>query len=323
MSPLVKLEAITKVYWMGEVEVQALRGVSLELSRGEMVAIMGASGSGKSTTLNVIGTLDRPTAGRYLLDDEPVEELDEVELARLRNRKIGFVFQSFNLLPRDSALANVELPMVYAGVRPADRRERAARALARVGLADRSHHLSGGQQQRVAIARAIVNEPPLLLADEPTGALDSATTQQVMELFCALHAQGMTVIVVTHDASIAAYATRVVTFRDGAIVEDTGPRGRRADVPAPPLGPSSSVPGPSSSVPGPSSSVPGPSSSVPGPSSSVPGPSSSVPGPSSSVPGPSSSVPGPSSSVPGPSSSVPGPASSPPGRGSAPPGGRS
>ncbi|WP_433933927.1 ABC transporter ATP-binding protein [Sorangium cellulosum] len=237
MAPLVKLEAITKTYWMGEVEVQALRGVSLELSRGEMVAIMGASGSGKSTTLNVIGTLDRPTGGRYLLDDEPVEELDEVELARLRNRKIGFVFQSFNLLPRDSALANVELPMVYAGVRPSERRERAARALARVGLDDRAHHLpnqlSGGQQQRVAIARAIVNEPPLLLADEPTGALDSATTRQVMELFCALHAQGMTVIVVTHDPSIAAYATRVITFRDGAIVEDTGPRGRRAEVLAP------------------------------------------------------------------------------------------
>ncbi|WP_080682019.1 ABC transporter ATP-binding protein [Sorangium cellulosum] len=290
MSPLVKLEAITKVYWMGEVEVQALRGVSLELSRGEMVAIMGASGSGKSTTLNVIGTLDRPTAGRYLLDDEPVEELDEVELARLRNRKIGFVFQSFNLLPRDSALANVELPMVYAGVRPVERRERAARALARVGLADRSHHLpnqlSGGQQQRVAIARAIVNEPPLLLADEPTGALDSATTQQVMELFCALHGQGMTVVVVTHDPSIAAYATRVVTFRDGAIVEDTGPRGRRVDVPA------SSVPGPGSSVPGPGSSVPGPASSVPGPASSVPGPASSVPGPASSPPGRSSTPPG-------------------------------
>ncbi|CAN91160.1 ABC transporter, ATP-binding protein [Sorangium cellulosum So ce56] len=254
MSALVKLDAITKVYWMGEVEVQALRGVSLELSRGEMVAIMGASGSGKSTTLNVIGTLDRPTGGRYLLDDEPVEELDEVELAQLRNRKIGFVFQSFNLLPRDTALANVELPMVYAGVRPADRRARAARALARVGLEDRAHHLpnqlSGGQQQRVAIARAIVNEPPLLLADEPTGALDSATTGQVMELFCALHAQGMTVVVVTHDRSIADYATRVVTFRDGAIVEDTGPRGRRVDVPPPVPGPSSSPPGPSSSPPG-------------------------------------------------------------------------
>ncbi|WP_437898128.1 ABC transporter ATP-binding protein [Sorangium sp. So ce124] len=261
MSALVKLDAITKVYWMGEVEVQALRGVSLELSRGEMVAIMGASGSGKSTTLNVIGTLDRPTGGRYLLDDEPVEELDEVELAQLRNRKIGFVFQSFNLLPRDTALANVELPMVYAGVRPTDRRARAARALARVGLDDRAHHLpnqlSGGQQQRVAIARAIVNEPPLLLADEPTGALDSATTRQVMELFCALHAQGMTVVVVTHDRSIADYATRVVTFRDGAIVEDTGPRGRRVDVSSPIPGPTSSVPAPAPSVPGPSSSPPG------------------------------------------------------------------
>ncbi|MGK4007173.1 ABC transporter ATP-binding protein [Sorangium sp. So ce1036] len=236
MAPLVKLEAISKVYWMGEVGVQALRCVSLELSRGEMVAIMGASGSGKSTALNVIGTLDRPTGGRYLLDGEPIERLDEVELARIRNRNIGFVFQSFNLLPRDSALANVALPMVYAGVRPAERRARAARALARVGLEDRAHHrpsqLSGGQQQRVAVARAIVNEPSLLLADEPTGALDSATSRQLMELFCALHAQGMTVIVVTHDRSIAGYATRVVTFRDGALVEDTGPRGRRAEVPA-------------------------------------------------------------------------------------------
>ncbi|AUX20510.1 ABC transporter ATP-binding protein [Sorangium cellulosum] len=240
MAPLVKLEAISKVYWMGEVGVQALRGVSLELSRGEMVAIMGASGSGKSTALNVIGTLDRPTGGRYLLDGEPVERLDEVDLARIRNRNIGFVFQSFNLLPRDSALANVALPMVYAGVRPAERRARAARALARVGLEDRAHHrpsqLSGGQQQRVAVARAIVNEPSLLLADEPTGALDSATSRQLMELFCALHAQGMTVIVVTHDRSIADYATRVVTFRDGALVEDTGPRGRRAEVPAAPPG---------------------------------------------------------------------------------------
>jgi putative ABC transport system ATP-binding protein len=226
MSPLIRLESITKVYRMGQVEVQALRGVSLDLRRGEMVAIMGASGSGKSTTLNVLGTLDRPTGGRYFLDGEPVEALDEVDLARLRNRKIGFVFQSFNLLPRDTAQMNVELPMIYAGVRPSERRARAARALERVGLEPRADHLpnqlSGGQQQRVAIARAIVNDPLLLLADEPTGALDSATTGQVMDLFCELHAQGMTVIVVTHDPSIASYAGRVITFRDGAVLSDTG-----------------------------------------------------------------------------------------------------
>ncbi len=225
MSSLIQLETITKVYWMGEVEVKALRGVSLDIQRGEMVAIMGASGSGKSTTLNIIGTLDRPTEGRYFLDGEAVEALDEVELARLRNRKIGFVFQSFNLLPRDTAQKNVELPMVYAGVRPAERRARAARALARVGLRERADHLpnqlSGGQQQRVAIARAIVNDPPLLLADEPTGALDSATTSQVMALFRELHAQGMTVIIVTHDPSIAAYTDRIITFKDGSILSDT------------------------------------------------------------------------------------------------------
>jgi len=224
MDPLIQIESITKVYWMGQIEVHALRNVSLEIRKGEMVAIMGASGSGKSTMLNVIGTLDRPTEGRYRLDGEDVGALDEVELAHLRNRKIGFVFQSFNLLPRDSALQNVELPMIYSGIRPSERRERAGRALVRVGLAERIDHLpnqlSGGQQQRVAIARAIVNEPLLLLADEPTGALDSATTVQVMGLFRELHAQGMTVVVVNHDEAIAAYADRVITFKDGALVSD-------------------------------------------------------------------------------------------------------
>jgi putative ABC transport system ATP-binding protein len=218
------LEEITKVYQMGEVEVRALKGVSLRVDAGEMVAIMGASGSGKSTMLNLIGTLDRPTSGRYVLDGEPVEALDEDELSSLRNRKIGFVFQSFNLLPRDTALENVELPMVYAGLRPADRRRRALTALDRVGLGDRVDHLpnqlSGGQQQRVSIARALVNDPVLLLADEPTGALDSATTRQVMELFVELHRQGMTVVLVTHDPGIARYAARVVTFKDGLIVSD-------------------------------------------------------------------------------------------------------
>jgi len=230
MDPIVRLESLSKVYRMGQVDVHALRDVSIELSRGEMVAIMGASGSGKSTTLNVIGTLDRPTTGRYFLDGEPVERLVEDDLAELRNRKIGFVFQAFNLLPRDSARQNVELPMVYCGVRSSIRRERADRALERVGLAERAGHLpnqlSGGQQQRVSIARAIVNDPLLLLADEPTGALDSATTKQVMELFCELHAQGMTVVVVTHDPGIAAYAERVVTFADGVVVRDT--RGQRS-----------------------------------------------------------------------------------------------
>jgi putative ABC transport system ATP-binding protein len=174
--------------------------------------------------LNLLGTLDRPTSGRYFLDGEPVEDLDEYELSALRNHKMGFVFQSFNLLPRDNALQNVELPMVYAGESPARRRKKALAALDRVGLGDRVEHLpnqlSGGQQQRVSIARAIVNEPLLLLADEPTGALDSATTKQVMELFCELHRQGMTVIVVTHDPSIAEYAERVVRFKDGVILSD-------------------------------------------------------------------------------------------------------
>ncbi len=230
-TPLVRLESLTKVYRMGQVDVRALNDVSLELDAGEMVAIMGASGSGKSTTLNVIGTLDRPSTGRYFLDGEPVEHLSETELSQLRNRKIGFVFQAFNLLPRDTALENVELPMVYARVGQSERRARARRALRRVGLADREDHLptqlSGGQQQRVSIARAIVNSPRLLLADEPTGALDSATTQQVMELFCDLHAEGMTVVVVTHDPNIADYAARVITFKDGRIQSDVAPHGGR------------------------------------------------------------------------------------------------
>jgi putative ABC transport system ATP-binding protein len=224
MASVVRLQGVSKTYRMGAVDVHALRDVSLDLTRGEMVAIMGASGSGKSTTLNVIGTLDRPTRGQYILDAEPVDRLGEEELADLRNKKIGFVFQSFHLLPRLTALANVELPMIYAGVGKRERRERARAALSRVGLDAREEHrpneLSGGQQQRVAIARAIVNDPLLLLADEPTGALDSATTKQVMELFGTLHGQGITVVLVTHDAQIAAWAPRVVTFADGNIVSD-------------------------------------------------------------------------------------------------------
>ncbi|HEX2571431.1 MAG TPA: ABC transporter ATP-binding protein [Polyangia bacterium] len=221
---IIRLERVSKTYAMGEVQVQALKEVSLSIHTGEMIAIMGTSGSGKSTLLNIVGTLDRPSSGRYFLDGTAVEHLDEQELSGLRNRKLGFVFQSFNLLPRDTALANVELPLIYSGVRPAERRRRAKEALGRVGLGDRLDHvpnqLSGGQQQRVSIARAIVNEPVLLLADEPTGALDTATSEQVMELFCELHRQGMTVALVTHDPGVAEYAERVVRFRDGGIVSD-------------------------------------------------------------------------------------------------------
>ena len=224
MEPLIRLEQVSKLYQMGDAEVHALRAIDFSLDRGDMVAVMGSSGSGKSTLLNVVGTLDRPTSGRYFLDGEPVQDLSETALAELRNRKLGFVFQSFNLLPRDTALENVELPMVYAGVSPSERRKRATLALERVGLAERMHHLpnqlSGGQQQRVSIARAIVNEPLLLLADEPTGALDSTTSEQVMALFGELHKQGMTVVLVTHDPGIAEHAARVVSFRDGQIVSD-------------------------------------------------------------------------------------------------------
>ncbi len=223
-APLVQLERVSKTYQMGEVEVHALRSVSLRVGAAEMVAIMGPSGSGKSTALNVIGTLDRPTSGRYLLDGEPVEDRSEEELAILRNEKIGFVFQSFNLLPLETAQANVELPLTYAGLRPAERRRRSLDALARVGLSDRAKHLpsqlSGGQQQRVSLARALVNRPLLLLADEPTGALDSATSGQVMQLLGELHREGMTVVVVTHDPGVARHASRVVTFRDGQIARD-------------------------------------------------------------------------------------------------------
>ena len=219
---LIELEGIEKSYRLGENVVHALRGASLAVEQGEMVAIMGASGSGKSTMLNVIGTLDRPDAGRYVLDGEPIEHMDEVQLSELRNKKIGFVFQAFHLLPRDNALENVELPMIYAGERSAVRKKKARAALDRVGLGDRVDHLptqlSGGQQQRVSIARALVNDPVLLLADEPTGALDSATSEQVMELFCELNQQGMTVVVVTHDPDVARYAQRKVLFKDGNVV---------------------------------------------------------------------------------------------------------
>ncbi len=224
-APIIRLEALTKTFPSGDSEVRALRGVELEVESGQLVAITGASGSGKSTALNILGTLDRPTSGHYFLDGEPVEQLEDEELAKIRNAKLGFVFQSFNLLPHDSALDNVELPLSYAGVSRRERRQRALEALERVGLRDRTGHrpnqLSGGQQQRVAIARAIVNRPKLLLADEPTGALDSVTTTQILELLGELHARGMTVVVVTHDPRVANFADRVIEFSDGEILSDT------------------------------------------------------------------------------------------------------
>jgi putative ABC transport system ATP-binding protein len=231
---LVRLEGATRTYDAGDQRVTALAAVDLTIHSGELVAITGASGSGKSTALNILGTLDRPTAGRYFLDGEPVESLDDTDLAQIRNRKIGFVFQGFHLLERSSAIENVELPMIYAGIAPPERRRRAEIALERVGLAERMHHrpgqLSGGQQQRVALARAVVNAPLLLLADEPTGALDSATTQEVLELFSELNRQGTTIVIVTHDASVAAHTRRVITFRDGHVIADSAP----ADIAASP-----------------------------------------------------------------------------------------
>ncbi|MGH9379128.1 MAG: ABC transporter ATP-binding protein [Thermoanaerobaculia bacterium] len=221
---LIELSRVTKIYDMGAEQVHALDGVDLAIEAGEYVAIMGASGSGKSTLMNVVGCLDRPTSGHYRLDGVAVEELDDEALAAIRNKKIGFIFQTFNLLARTDALRNVELPLIYAGTSPAERRERARRALERVGLGDRVHHhpneLSGGQRQRVAIARALVNDPSLLLADEPTGNLDSATTAEIMRLMDALHQSGNTVIVVTHEPDIAERAARRIVLRDGRVVED-------------------------------------------------------------------------------------------------------
>ncbi len=219
---MIQLENVTKVYRMGKVGVHALRGVTLSFDRGEMIAVIGASGSGKSTLLNIIGLLDRPDAGRYLFDGVDVSQLSENQLAEMRNREFGFVFQDFNLLPRATALANVELPLVYAGsVR--HRRERANEALERVGLAERANHkpteLSGGEQQRVAIARALVNNPPLILADEPTGNLDSKSGAEIISIFHKLHQDGKTVILITHEADIAARAQRTIRLHDGRIAE--------------------------------------------------------------------------------------------------------
>ena len=224
--PLIEVSQLTKSYTLGDQTVHALAGVSLCIAAGEFVAIMGASGSGKSTLMNILGCLDVPTTGHYALAGEAVEGMSPDELAGVRNRRIGFVFQQFNLLPRTSALENVELPMIYAGVKAADRHPRAMQALQRVGLGERTGHtpaeLSGGQQQRVAIARALVNKPQLILADEPTGALDTTTSEEVMRLLRDLNAQGITIVLVTHEPDIAAWARRKIVMRDGRILEDTG-----------------------------------------------------------------------------------------------------
>jgi putative ABC transport system ATP-binding protein len=223
-TPLVEVHDIRKNYQLGETEVHALRGVSVSIHAGDFVAIMGASGSGKSTFMNILGCLDKPTAGKYLLEGTDVSALTKKELARIRNQKIGFVFQGFNLLGRTTALENTELPMLYSKTHKNDRERRAREALAQVGLGDRADHfpsqLSGGQQQRVAIARALVNQPRMLLADEPTGNLDSRTSVEVMEIFQKLNADGLTIILVTHEPDIAQFAKREIVFRDGQIKRD-------------------------------------------------------------------------------------------------------
>ena len=220
---MIELEAVTKTYRMGKVEVEALRGIDLAIGEGEFVAIMGASGSGKSTLMNIVGCLDVPTSGRYVLDGTDVAKLDDDRLASIRNRKIGFVFQSFNLIPRTTALHNVEMPLIYAGA--PDRKQRSLAALTAVGMADRAGHqpteLSGGQQQRAAIARALVTDPAILLADEPTGNLDTASSVEIMKLLVQLNReQGRTIVLITHEPDIATFASRVVELRDGRIVSD-------------------------------------------------------------------------------------------------------
>ncbi|HVA22300.1 MAG TPA: ABC transporter ATP-binding protein [Candidatus Micrarchaeia archaeon] len=223
-GPVIRTSGVTKVYGGDQLAIHALRGISIVIQRGEYVAIVGASGSGKSTLAHLLGCLDLPTSGRFVLDGVDVQRLDEDQLAQVRNRKIGFVFQSFNLLPQATAAQNVELPLVYAGVRRAERRARALAALAQVGLADRVHHrpsqLSGGQVQRVAVARAVVTDPALILADEPTGNLDSEGSAEVLAVFQRLHAAGRTIVLITHEAEVAQRSTRVLRIRDGLVVED-------------------------------------------------------------------------------------------------------
>ena len=226
---LIEIQDVTKVYQMGDVEVHALRGVSLTIAEGEMVAIMGPSGSGKSTLMNILGCLDQPTAGVYVLDGEDVGSLNDDQLASIRNRKVGFVFQQYMLLPRQNALRQVEMPLIYRGVSASERRRRAEVALRIVGMTQRMDHkpneLSGGQQQRVAIARALVGSPAVILADEPTGALDTKTSEEIMRILQRLNTeQGLTVVLVTHELDIAAYAQRVLVMRDGVLVSDGPPR---------------------------------------------------------------------------------------------------
>ncbi len=224
MDPVVSLNQVGKVYLMGEERVEALRGVSFAVQSGEFVAIMGASGSGKSTCMHILGCLDTPTSGEYLLEGRGVRGMGKNQLAEVRNRKLGFVFQGFNLLPRTTAQENVELPLVYAGLGGRERRRKALAALDMVGLAARSGHysnqLSGGQQQRVAIARALANDPALVLADEPTGNLDSRTSEEIMGIFGQLNGRGITIIMVTHELDVAAHAGRVITFKDGLVIAD-------------------------------------------------------------------------------------------------------
>ena len=236
MSALIETRNLIKQYTMGEHQVLALHDVSISISEGEFVAIMGASGSGKSTFMNLLGCLDLPTSGDYFLAGEKVSNLKNDDLAAIRNRRIGFVFQQFNLLPRTSAQENVELPLLYSNVPPAERKERALQKLAQVGLSERTMHtpaeLSGGQQQRVAIARGLANNPSLILADEPTGALDSRTSIEIMALFQKLSRQGMTIVIVTHEREIAAFASRIITFRDGKVISDVAnePEDAEADL---------------------------------------------------------------------------------------------
>jgi putative ABC transport system ATP-binding protein len=225
MRPVIRLENATKIYHTGDVEVAAMRDISLGVDKGEFIAVMGPSGSGKSTMMNIVGCLDRLTSGRYFLDGMDISTLSKDQLADIRNAKIGFVFQSFNLVPRTSVLENVELPMVYAGVTAAERHSRARAALASVGLAEKEksmpNQLSGGQQQRVALARSLVNNPSIILADEPTGALDTRTSEEIMTIFRRLNEErGITIVLVTHEAEIAGYASRLIRFRDGVIQED-------------------------------------------------------------------------------------------------------